>query len=71
LPGVEAAVEAVTELDAIKAKVEFARKFRAIVPKISDDDTLELIDAATLYWKKTCEPPRCKDAENQRRKHDR
>ncbi|HMT08513.1 MAG TPA: Smr/MutS family protein, partial [Pyrinomonadaceae bacterium] len=44
LPAVESAVEAVTELDAIKAKVEFARKFRAVVPQITDD-SLELIDA--------------------------
>ena len=45
LPAVEAAVEAVTELDAIKGKVQFARKFNAVVPQISDDETLELVDA--------------------------
>ena len=45
LPAVEMAVEAVAELDFIKAKVEFARKFSAVVPTISDDDMLELIDA--------------------------
>jgi DNA mismatch repair protein MutS2 len=45
LPGVEAAVEAVTELDFIKAKVEFARSFRAVVPEISSEETLELVDA--------------------------
>lgn len=45
LPAIEAAVEAVAELDFIKAKVEFARKFKAIVPDISNDDTLKLIDA--------------------------
>ena len=45
LPAIEAAVEAVVELDFIKAKVEFARKFKAIVPRISDDETLDLIDA--------------------------
>ncbi len=45
LPAVEASVEAVTELDFIKAKVEFARKFKAVVPEISDDETLELINA--------------------------
>ena len=33
LPAVESAVEAVTELDAIKAKVEFARKFTARRPR--------------------------------------
>ena len=44
LPAIEAAVEAVGELDFIKAKVEFARKFEAIVPEISEDDTLELVD---------------------------
>src|SRR5215213_6300752 len=45
LPAIEAAVAAVAELDFIKAKVEFARKFKAVVPKISDDSTLDLIDA--------------------------
>jgi len=45
LPAVQTAVEAVTELDAIKTKVEFARKFRAVVPEITDDNTLELFEA--------------------------
>lgn len=45
LPAVEAAVDAVAELDFIKAKVEFARKFRAVVPDIADDQTLDLVDA--------------------------
>jgi DNA mismatch repair protein MutS2 len=45
LPAIESAMEAVTELDLIKAKVEFARKFKAIVPQISDDDMLEFVDA--------------------------
>ena len=45
LPAIEAAVDAVAELDFIKAKVEFARKFAAIVPEISEDNALELIDA--------------------------
>jgi len=45
LPAVEAAVAAVTELDAIKAKVEFARKFNAVVPEITDDATLDLVEA--------------------------
>jgi DNA mismatch repair protein MutS2 len=45
LPAVEAAVEAVAELDFIKAKAEFARKFKAVVPEISADGTLELIEA--------------------------
>ncbi|HQU91888.1 MAG TPA: endonuclease MutS2 [Pyrinomonadaceae bacterium] len=45
LPAIEAAVEAVAELDFIKAKVEFARKFAAIVPQISDAGTLDLLDA--------------------------
>ncbi len=43
LPAIDTAVDAVAELDFIKAKVEFARKFKAIVPEISDK--LELIDA--------------------------
>jgi len=45
LPAIEAAVEAVAELDFIKAKVEFARKFRAIVPEISDRGVLDLVEA--------------------------
>ncbi|MCA1624827.1 MAG: hypothetical protein LC768_03620, partial [Acidobacteria bacterium] len=45
LPAIEAAVEAVAELDFIKAKAEFARKFKAIVPTISDDETLDLVEA--------------------------
>ncbi|MEO7658692.1 MAG: hypothetical protein ABIV48_03675, partial [Pyrinomonadaceae bacterium] len=45
LPAVEMAVDAVAELDFIKAKVEFARKFNAVVPEISDDQTLDLVDA--------------------------
>ncbi|HLM01561.1 MAG TPA: endonuclease MutS2 [Pyrinomonadaceae bacterium] len=44
LPAVEFAVRAVAELDFIKAKVEFARSFRAVVPQISDDETLSLIE---------------------------
>ncbi len=45
LPAVEMAIEAVTELDFIKTKVEFARKFKAVVPEISDDNILDLVDA--------------------------
>ncbi len=45
LPAIESAVEAVAELDFIKAKTEFARKFNAIVPMISSDETLDLIEA--------------------------
>lgn len=45
LPAIETAVDAVAELDFIKAKVEFARKFKAVVPEISTDGTLDLIDA--------------------------
>lgn len=45
LPAIEAAVEAVGELDFIKTKVEFARKFEAIVPAISDGETLDLTEA--------------------------
>jgi len=45
LPAVEMAVEAVTELDFIRAKVEFARKFAATIPEISTDETLELTGA--------------------------
>lgn len=45
LPAIEAAVNAVAELDFIKAKVEFSKKFKAVVPTISDDETLDLADA--------------------------
>jgi DNA mismatch repair protein MutS2 len=45
LPAIEYAVEAVAELDFIKAKVEFARAFRAVVPQISNDETLSLVEA--------------------------
>ena len=45
LPAIESAVNSVAELDFIKAKVEFARAFKAIVPKISGDETLDLIEA--------------------------
>ena len=44
LPAIESAVDAVAELDFIKAKVEFARKFKAIVPAISEG-TLDLVEA--------------------------
>lgn len=74
LPAIETAVAAVAELDFIKAKVEFARKFKAIVPHISDDEKLELIDARhplleenlkqlSAISKKDSSPPRRKDAE--------
>ncbi len=45
LPAIEIAVEAVAELDFIKTKVAFAQKFNAVVPEISDDETLDLVDA--------------------------
>ncbi len=45
LPAIEAAVDAVAELDFIKAKVEFARKFKAVVPQISDNEKLDFVDA--------------------------
>ena len=55
LPAVESAVNAVAELDFVKAKVEFARKFKAVVPELSTDGTLELIDARHPLLKS--EPP--------------
>jgi DNA mismatch repair protein MutS2 len=45
LPAIELSVNAVAELDFIKTKFVFAQKFNAIVPEISSDETLELIDA--------------------------
>ena len=45
LPAIELAVEAVGELDFVKAKAEFARRFNAVVPTISTDETLNLTDA--------------------------
>jgi len=44
LPDVESAAEAVTALDTIRAKKEFASKFGAAVPEITDNE-LSLIDA--------------------------
>ncbi|MFN0279940.1 MAG: endonuclease MutS2 [Pyrinomonadaceae bacterium] len=44
LPAVEMSVNAVAELDFIKAKVEFARRFYAIVPEITGE-TLDLVEA--------------------------
>lgn len=45
VPAIEMCVHAVAELDLIKAKVEFARKFNAIVPEISEDETLAFTEA--------------------------
>lgn len=45
LPAIECAADAVAELDFINAKVEFAGSFNAVVPEISADETLELIEA--------------------------
>lgn len=39
------AVEAVTELDCLNAKAEFAKRFDAVVPQISDEGDLALKDA--------------------------
>jgi DNA mismatch repair protein MutS2 len=61
LPAVEMAVDAVAELDFIKAKVEFARKFKAVVPEITDNETLDLVDARHPLLeealKRVSEPP--------------
>ncbi|MGI8545658.1 MAG: endonuclease MutS2 [Aridibacter sp.] len=45
LPAVEIAVEAVGELDFVKTKTIFAEKFNAIVPTISEDEILDLVEA--------------------------
>ncbi len=45
LPAIENAFEAVGELDAVRAKLEFARGFEAVVPEISDNGVLEFVDA--------------------------
>ena len=45
LDGIRAAVEAVGELDFIKAKTVFAARFNAVTPNISEDLSLELVDA--------------------------
>lgn len=42
---VEAAASAVAELDAIKAKTTFARGFKCVVPRVSEENTLDLKDA--------------------------
>ncbi|MEP7212786.1 MAG: endonuclease MutS2 [Acidobacteriota bacterium] len=70
LPAVETAVEAVAELDFIKAKVEFARKFGAVVPEISDNETLELVDARHPLLEenlKNISPQSRRDAESEPR----
>jgi DNA mismatch repair protein MutS2 len=69
LPAVEMAVDAVAELDTIKTKVEFARKFRAVVPEINDGGVLELIDARHPLLEenlRNASPPRRRDAEKER-----
>jgi DNA mismatch repair protein MutS2 len=68
LLAVEAAVEAVTELDLIRAKVEFARKFNAVVPEITEN-TLDLVDARHPLLEenlKTASPQRHRDTEGRR-----
>ena len=45
IPFIELAVEAIAELDFIKTKVGFARKFAAIVPTITNDNILGLVNA--------------------------
>ena len=45
LPAIEIAVEAIGELDFVKTKMVFAERFGAIVPKISEDVTLDLVEA--------------------------
>lgn len=45
LPAIENAFEAVGELDFIRAKLEFARGFEAVVPEISERGVLEFVDA--------------------------
>lgn len=45
LPAIETAVDAVAELDLVRAKVEFARSFSAVVPEVAHDQTLELVGA--------------------------
>ncbi|HUF02850.1 MAG TPA: endonuclease MutS2 [Aridibacter sp.] len=42
---VELAVEAVSELDALNAKADFAKRFDAVVPSISNEGDLDLKDA--------------------------
>ena len=66
LPSIEASVNAVAELDFVKAKTEFAKKFRAVVPQITDDETLDLIEARHPLLEenlKSISPQRRKDAE--------
>lgn len=43
--GIELAVRAITELDVINAKAAFLRAFKCVVPSISADETLSLIEA--------------------------
>ena len=76
LPAVEMAVDAVAELDFIKAKVEFARKFNAVVPEITDDETLDLVDARHPLLEENLRNISTQsktqiNADQKRRKHDR
>ncbi len=45
LDGIVTAAEIVGELDFIKAKAEFAKQFDAVIPQISEDLSLEFVDA--------------------------
>ena len=45
LPSIEIAAKVITELDFIKTKVEFSQRFDAIIPIISEDETLDFVDA--------------------------
>ncbi len=45
LPAIVDAASAIAELDAIGAKAEFTRRRSAVLPEISDDGDLELVDA--------------------------
>ncbi len=56
LPAIENAFEAVAELDFIRAKLEFARSFEAVVPKISDrQHDWSLSTRVILCWRRICE----------------
>lgn len=45
LPGIERAVEAVTELDFVSAKALMSSRFKCVAPELSEAGTLEIVEA--------------------------
>ncbi len=69
LPSIQMAVEAVSALDFIKAKVEFAKSFQAVVPTIAEDETLDLVDARHPLLEETLREGASNKANSKRKKN--